>query len=250
MNRTLVWDGCLNVRDLGGHPTEDGAITRYGAIVRADSVRGLTDAGWAALVDYGIVRIVDLRFHGELEADPPRELPVELVHVPLAPEPGSSAWEAIDALTAAAREAGDAIEWTRVMYLEFLDRFRSRFADAVSAVGDAPPGGVVVHCHAGKDRTGLVSALLLRLAGVSIAQVAEDYALSGLNLQPAWAGWIADAEDELERERRRRLAATPAEAMVQVLGELERREGGVYSYLQEAGASEASLGRARSRLRT
>jgi protein-tyrosine phosphatase len=250
MERTLVWDGCLNVRDLGGHPTEDGAITSYAAIVRADSVRALTDAGWAALVEYGIVRIVDLRFHSELEAEPPRDLPVQLTHVPLAPEPGSPEWRAIDALAAGAREAGDAVESTRIMYLELVDRFRSRFADAVSAVGDAPPGGVVVHCHAGKDRTGLVSALLLRLAGVSIAQVADDYAVSGPNLQPAWDRWIADAEDELERERRRRLAATPAEAMVEVLEELERREGGVYSYLREAGASEASLGRARARLRT
>jgi protein-tyrosine phosphatase len=49
--RRLDWEGCLNVRDLGGHPTEDGGETRMGAIVRADSVRQLTEAGWAALVD-------------------------------------------------------------------------------------------------------------------------------------------------------------------------------------------------------
>ena len=48
-DRTLAWDGCLNVRDLGGHPTEDGGVTRFGSIVRADSIRRLTDDGWAAL---------------------------------------------------------------------------------------------------------------------------------------------------------------------------------------------------------
>ena len=79
----LAWEGCLNVRDLGGHATEDGAVTRPGVVVRADALGRLSDAGWQALVDYGIARIVDLRLHDEREADPPRELPVELVHVQL-----------------------------------------------------------------------------------------------------------------------------------------------------------------------
>src|SRR5262249_24471543 len=74
--RELAWDGCLNVRDLGGHPTDDGGETRYGAVVRADSVRQLSDAGWAALVEYGVDTIVDLRMDQELAADPPADLPV------------------------------------------------------------------------------------------------------------------------------------------------------------------------------
>ena len=81
-SRDLVWDGLLNVRDLGGHPTEDGAETRFGAIVRADSVRQLSDEGWGALVDYGIRTVVDLRGEQELEADPPAEVPIEVLHVP------------------------------------------------------------------------------------------------------------------------------------------------------------------------
>ena len=79
----LEWEGCLNVRDLGGHPTGDGAVTRHRVVVRADALRQLSDAGWAQLVDYGVARIVDLRFNDEREADPPRELPVEVVHLPL-----------------------------------------------------------------------------------------------------------------------------------------------------------------------
>ena len=78
----LAWEGCLNVRDLGGHRTEDGGETSYGAIVRADSVHQLTEAGWEALVAYGIRTVVDLRGHHEREGDPPSELPVEVVHVP------------------------------------------------------------------------------------------------------------------------------------------------------------------------
>jgi len=74
-SRDLLWDGLLNVRDLGGHPTEDGGETRYDSIIRADSVRQLSDQGWAALVDYGVQTIVDLRTNDELAADPPGELP-------------------------------------------------------------------------------------------------------------------------------------------------------------------------------
>ena len=81
--RVLEWDGCANVRDLGGHPIADGVFTSHRAFVRADSLRSLTPAGWRAVVDYGIVRVVDLRWHEELALDDPYDVPVEVVHVPL-----------------------------------------------------------------------------------------------------------------------------------------------------------------------
>ena len=246
-DRTLVWDGCLNVRDLGGHPTEDGSVTRYGAVVRADSVRELSDAGWAALDEYGVSRIVDLRFHDELAADPPRELDVEVVHVPVFPHPDTGAWEEIDRLSAAAPDDATA---TRDVYLTLLGLLPERFAAAVEAVAAAPEGVVVVHCTAGKDRTGLVTALLLRLAGVGVPAVAADYAVSAENLRERSRPWIEEAETEEELRRRRRIAATPAEAMVGVLEELQRRHGGVAAYLRGGGASDDVLERARARLRS
>jgi protein-tyrosine phosphatase len=243
-DRRLVWDGCANIRDLGGHPTEDGGTTAFGAVVRADSVRRLSDAGWAQLADYGIRTIVDLRFHDELAADPPFEAPVEVVNVPVLPDPASSHWDEIDAIS---RAAPDGALGTRAVYLEFLERFSDGFALAVSAVAGAAPGGVVVHCMAGKDRTGLVSALLLRLAGVPVLDVATDYAVSERNLAAFSEPWIAEATDERERERRRRIAATPAAAMEGVLAELDRR-GGVSGYLLAAGVSEPELELVRARL--
>ncbi|MEX0673173.1 MAG: tyrosine-protein phosphatase, partial [Gaiellaceae bacterium] len=74
--RELVWDGCVNVRDLGGLPTGDGRTTLFERVVRADSVRQLTEAGWQALAEYGVRRIVDLRWHDELAQDPRRDLDV------------------------------------------------------------------------------------------------------------------------------------------------------------------------------
>lgn len=245
LERQLAWDGCLNVRDLGGHATEDGGVTAFGAVIRADSVRRLTEAGWLQLVDYGVSRIVDLRHAYELAADPPANLPVEVVHVPVLPDPSWPYWSEIDAVADA---AGDAAAGKAAVYLVFLERFAEGFAAAVSAVAEAPAGGVVVHCLAGKDRTGLVAALLLRLAGVSVTDVTADYALSEASLRAFSEPWIDDAGDEAERERRRRTAASPAEAMATVLRELERR-GGAEEYLRAAGVADAELRRARDRLR-
>ena len=70
--RDLVWDGCLNVRDLGGLPTENGGSTRFGSVIRADSVGLLTPDGWQALLETGVTRIVDLRAQVEIDEDPPR----------------------------------------------------------------------------------------------------------------------------------------------------------------------------------
>jgi protein-tyrosine phosphatase len=92
--RELAWEGCLNVRDLGGLPTEDGGETRYGRVVRADSVRQLTDAGWQAVADYGVRTVVDLRGDYELRDDPPDKLPFEVVHVPFM-EANEKEWDSI-----------------------------------------------------------------------------------------------------------------------------------------------------------
>jgi protein-tyrosine phosphatase len=243
--RDLDWDGCLNVRDLGGHRMREGGETRFGAVVRADSVRQLTDAGWEAAVDYGVRTVVDLRMDSELAADPPAELPVDVVHVPFL-EDDEAAFAEVEAV---ARAAPNYAVATRDVYLVFLERFRKNVAAAVAAVARAPEGAVVVHCVGGKDRTGLVTAFLLHLAGVDKEQIAADYATSEERLRPRHELWLAEAGTEAERERIRRIGATPAESMVQVLAELERRYGSVEAFLREAGLGDQDLELARKRLR-
>jgi len=248
-SRDLVWDGLLNVRDLGGHPTEDGGETRFGSVVRADSVRHLTDEGWQALVDYGMKTVVDLRTKEELEADPPAELPVEVLHIPFL-ETDRSDWKQIeDELEAVVKAAPDVASATRDVYLVFLDHFASNVAAAVRAVANAPEGGVVIHCAGGKDRTGLVTALLLHLAGVRTEEIALDYALSEERLRTRHEQWIAEAESEEERERLMRITQTPADSIKGVLEELERRYGSVEGYLRHGGLTNDELARARARLR-
>jgi protein tyrosine/serine phosphatase len=234
------------VRDLGGHPTEDGGETCFGAYVRADALDRLTEAGWSALVDYGVRTVVDLRLAEERTAATPDGLPIVALHRPLLPDFGHPDWAETNGLSLDAAPS----EATRIVYVEFLERYVERFGDAISTIATADEDGAVLfHCMGGKDRTGLVAALLLRLAGVEREAVAADYALSGRNLEALLEAWIAAAEDDGDRELRVRISATPAEAMLGVLESLDDRYGGVEGYLRAAGVDDAELARIHTRLR-
>jgi protein-tyrosine phosphatase len=246
--RTLNWDGCVNVRDLGGIPTEDGGITRSGQVIRSDNVGALTPAGWQALEDHGVVRIVDLRWPEEQAEDPPRNVDIEVVHVSvLGPslDEGLDFLRSLDAHVDQVDDIADHYAWS---YVEFLERNRDRFGRAVAAVADEP-GTVVIHCMGGKDRTGIMSALLLRLAGVAHDEIGRDYALTGPNLAARTAAWLASAPNDVERRRREKLSETPATAMSRVVEEIERRYGSVEGYLLAAGVRPDQVDWLRARLR-
>ena len=239
MNRELSWAGCVNVRDLGGVPIDGGGKTRFGVFVRADSVSRLTEDGWSSLVDHGVTRIVDLRWAEETEQDPPRDVDVEVVHVSLLGAYDPDLRDEIDDYL-----PDDVAGYRAQQYLAFLERHRREFARAFAALAEPDDGVVLFHCFAGKDRTGLIAALLLRLAGASIEDAATDYGASDANVTPLFERWIADAETDDERHRRRFLARTPADAMARTLREL----GDVAAYLREAGVEDAQLTRLRERL--
>jgi protein-tyrosine phosphatase len=216
-------------------PTEDDGETQWGGIVRADNLRRLTPDGWQALLDHGILAAVDLRRPDELALDASRHCPIDVVNVNLCPLDGVTAVLDAD---------------IRIAYLDMLDRFSDNFAQAIRAVARAPEGGVVVHCLVGRDRTGLVSALLLRLAGVDIGTVAADWVESDANLEADLEAWVAAASDPDERERRRGWVAGVSSAFMEdVLTELDERHGGAAGYLRAAGVGDADLELTRARLR-
>jgi protein-tyrosine phosphatase len=242
---SLAWEGCLNVRDLGGLPTEDGRRTRLGGVVRSDNVRRLTEEGWRALGDHGVQRIVDLRFPEELAEDQPHDVEIDVVHVSVLGEGFDPDYvKELDAHLASVDDVADHYAWS---YVDFLERYRERFGEVFVAIADAE-GTVVVHCVAGKDRTGLVSAILLRLAGVDHETIGADYAVTADNLRPRWETWLREARDEEERAKLEKLAQTPAGAMTRVMGEIERRYGDVAAYLRAAGLTDDQVGRLRERL--
>jgi protein-tyrosine phosphatase len=247
-SRAIQWDGCLNVRDLGGLPTEDGGETRAGQVIRADNVGRLTDAGWRTVAEHGITRIVDLRWPEEAADDPPRDGSIEVVEVSVLGETLEKErqyFRELDAQLDGVDDVADHYAWS---YVEFLERNRGRFGRAMAAIADAG-GPVIVHCMGGKDRTGLVAALLLRLAGVSPEEIGRDYALSGPNLAVHLQGWLAEAPTEVDRRRREKLSTTPADAMRRVVATIEQRYGSVGAYLEAGGVSAAQVERLRRRLR-
>lgn len=242
--RALSWEGCVNVRDLGLLPAVGGDRTRPGVVVRADNVRRLSEAGWETALRFGVRRVVDLRFPGEEPGEPDVHAGVEVVAVSLFGEHDPTREAAFDERV---RADADTATTFAELYLDALEEHGTRIAAAVTAVAESD-GAVVVHCAAGKDRTGLVSALLLSLAGVPDDEVAADYALSGPNVAHLFGGWVAEAaNDPAEHDLRTRLLQSPEAAMRTVLGRLQEL-GGAETYLRSAGVEAAALGRLRARL--
>jgi protein-tyrosine phosphatase len=239
--RLLEWEGCLNARDLGGYATEDGRETRWGTVVRSDCPAALTEAGRAALAGYGVRAIVDLRLPAELAEDPN----------PFA-EPGDHgiAYTNVSFIDPAAAPP-DAVSTLAEDYLQMLDRYRQGVAEALAAIARAPDdGAVLVHCAAGKDRTGLISALLLGLVDVPAETIAADYAMTAELLRPRERQWLEglDPEERAQREAMLARYAPTAEVMLAVLEGLGERHGGVEPYLRSTGLGQDDLDRLRERL--
>ena len=246
LSRSLAWDGCFNVRDLGGLETAAGGRTRRGAVVRADNVRGLSAAGWQAAFDHGVRRLVDLRFEGEGPGEPSPPEGVEVVGVSLF---GQHDLEVARAFEERMRNEDDVASVWAAGYIDTLENSPERVATAVAAVSDTDHAdGVVIHCFAGKDRTGIVSALLLGVADVPDEVIAADYEESGPNVKLLFGDWLATADTEAELELRQRLVQAPAETMVAVLAWLRESVGGAAGYLRQAGLTDAQIARLRTRL--
>lgn len=250
-SRVLCWEACFNVRDVGGYEIPSGGRTRWRSFVRADNLVRLTPAGRASLVAYGVRTVIDLRAPFERRIDPSPFAPagagageVAYLHRPLLDREGA------DANVAAAVDAAPSVD---AMYSLILERCRTQIGAAIRAVAVAPEGGVLVCCHAGKDRTGLIVALVLAVVGVPHATIAKDYALSERCLQPLYEAQLqreGDAEKRatLERQLRSPLNEAHARTMLTLLARLDEHHGGASAYLRDAGVGSSELGRLRARL--
>jgi protein tyrosine/serine phosphatase len=172
-NRILNWQGCNNVRDLGGLETSSGSKTRWGAVVRGDQPSRLTENGWSALYEHGIRTIVSLRTHGFDEKDHP-------IVVSPYPEINVVSVEIEDVTNKGFVEkwATSDLWGTPLYFTDALTLWPHRHAAALKAIAQAKPGGVYFHCIRGYDRTGIITFLTLALAGVSMEDITADYELS------------------------------------------------------------------------
>jgi len=230
VSRDLAWDGCVNVRDLGGFTTPAGT-TALSVFVRADNARKLTPAGWRAASEYGIRTVLDLRSEAECAADPSAHPDFTHTRLSLFDHFDGDAGYRADLLARAVNL--DNAEKHRLLYREALDLDAARFAEAVGVLAEAD-GRVLFHCAGGKDRTGVLAGLLLRLVGVAVEEVEADYVLSQTRLKRGPEAHLHDG-------------STPPHVIDRVLADLEARHGTAAAYLLEAGASSEQLERIRRR---
>jgi protein-tyrosine phosphatase len=208
-----------------------------GVLVRSDSVVHLTPAGRDAMTAYGVTTVIDLRSDSEVLASPNpfangSGYATTYLHLPLIDDPMMV-------------KLGDAIDMYG-RYLMMLDRRQEAFRDIFSAIAGAD-GAVVFHCFAGKDRTGMVAAMLLSLAGVAPEAIAADFAETDAQLAKKYQEWLDAAEPERRKQMREDLHCPP-ERMLGVLDHVNETWGGVEAYLEAAGVEPADIDRVGSRL--
>jgi protein-tyrosine phosphatase len=203
-------------------------VTRTGVLVRSDSIVHLTQVGREAMIAYGVTTVIDLRTDGELLRAPnpcaDNAGPVYR-HIPLIDDSG------MDGLS----ELSGMFE----RYLWMLDERPEAFRSIFEAVA-AADGVVVFHCFAGKDRTGLVAAMLLSVAGVPDDAIAADFAETDAQLALRYQEWLAAAAPERRSEMREDLSCPP-DRILGVLDRLQQRWGGVHGYMEAAGMTPMTI---------
>lgn len=244
VERWLALEGLDNVREVGGLPLRDGGTTWTGVLLRSASLRHCTPADVEHLVDvFGLRLVLDLRTRREIDRDGPTALAaagVETVALSFIPEEGRELPETQDDVDPLVRN-----------YLGYL---RDRADNVVAAVRRlAAPDGTpaLVHCAAGKDRTGVLVALVLDAVGVERDAVVADYALSAERIEAMFRRWTTAAGEPMPADLTPHLPR--AEAMAAVLAHLDAEHGtdgagGAAGWLLAHGLDEDALTSLRVRL--
>ena len=231
-DRHVQFEACFNFRDLGGYATVDQREVRRGVLYRSDSLHRLSPADLARLAALPIRAVIDLRTHAELDehgrvADHDTR---RFEHIPC--EDGSD----------------DYLQPRADIYLAFAQLRSVQIASVFRFIA-YEEGPIAFHCFSGKDRTGVVSALLLSALGVPDAVIAEDFELSDRSLPPAtawaeahdtkWSAWIAAAPPGV--------LSSPAEAMLEFLEKVRAGYGSIDGYFATTGIDTSTLEKLRAR---
>ncbi|KAB0268027.1 tyrosine-protein phosphatase [Microvirga brassicacearum] len=235
--RHLAVDGTFNIRDLGGYAIATGE-TRWRRVLRADGLHRLDHAGMAVLTAEGVTTIIDLRHGHELETQPnpfSTNPAVQYHHVSLFDQLAPSAM------------AGDDVLYD--LYVQALTSRQGAIAQVLTVIANAPDGVVLFHCTAGKDRTGIVSALMLAVAGVETAIILEDYAMTKTRIAPMIDEILEGAATRgVDVETFMPLLACEPETMAATIAHVIGSYGSAEAYLETIGLAPQTIDRLRSRL--
>ncbi len=234
--QTPALPGFANSRDLGGIATGAGSATAAGAIVRSNTPAELTDDELRTALDYGFVRVLDLRSAAEVDSSP---------H-PLNGSDGYRNLPLIDPRAEQYRDA-DAEQTLADIYRGSIVRNTSTIAEIMRAIADAPDGPILICCAAGKDRTGMISAVLLELAGASRPAIGADYARTETCMRPLFDDELA-AADATSRQHRSDLQNSEADNVLGMLDHVLDRYGSVPGYLNSLGLTDEQVQWIRRRL--
>lgn len=233
--RHIKLAGVLNLRDLGNYPTAAGGSLRWRALLRSDALHQLDADGLAMLAGLGLRTILDLRTQPETEVAPSMldGLAARRTHVSILRGDLQALPLELDAI-----------------YRYMVDECADAIADAIKVLCAADALPALVHCSAGKDRTGIVIALVLAVLGVPDEVIAADYGLSSRYLDPDRTPAIGQlrASTGLGASLTRPLLTSPPALILEVLGWVRAASGSVDRYLLEHGVSRAELDQLRSGL--
>jgi len=242
LDRSILFEFVFNVRDLGGLPTVDGRTTRSGVLYRADGVQRLAGADLEKARLLGLRTVIDLRTHGEIDRGgrfPVEEHPVDWHHLPILQRMWSD-----DDLAATT----GAVDFLCDRYVDMVADGAPSIARVVELAGDGAP--LLFHCAAGKDRTGVVAAVLLGLLGVSHEEIAVDYHATA-GAMAAFVDWLTvahpEAIDSMTSQPPEYLEA-PMEAMVAFLEHVDQRYGSMEGMAEHLGVEPVTVERLRSAL--
>jgi protein-tyrosine phosphatase len=232
IKRLLQLDTTYNTRDIGGYTTEDGKTTKWLKLLRSDNLHALTPDAQNTLLDCGVSTIIDLRNDDEIEKAPnvfAQHPQVSYHNIPL---------------------FNNQIDYSQIplwsleeLYVITLDKCRGQVLAIINAI-TVHKTPILVHCAAGKDRTGIIIALLLAIANVPLVTIAEDYAISGKNIIP-----IYKEEIEIAKEKGfAHIFDSPVETMLGTFSYLQKEYGGAVGYLQTIGITDEQINHIREML--
>lgn len=242
-------DGAANVRDVGGLPTVDGRTTRPGVLLRSANLQRLTDADVRRLRDeLGLTAVLDMRTDGERAAEGPGPLAdlVDHHHLTLLPQIDTESDEVAAALPVDHRRGG--YDDMASHYVGYVEDGRDNLATALRLIAEAT-GPVLVHCAAGKDRTGTVVAVALELSGVTRDAVVADYAATDEAMEAVHASLM------LSSLYSRNLKDVPldelrpkADSMARFLDHVDTAYGGAHGLAMSIGVDEETIAKLVARL--